>query len=48
LLEGKPLKSAVLRGNAVGALQVQTPGDNDGYPTPDELKSFYEKESVSE
>ncbi|MEE8825641.1 2-dehydro-3-deoxygluconokinase [Lentilactobacillus sunkii] len=48
LLEGKPMKSAVLRGNAVGALQVQTPGDNDGYPTPDELKAFYEKEGVSE
>ncbi|MFD1417784.1 sugar kinase [Companilactobacillus keshanensis] len=48
LLENKSLKSAILRGNAVGALQVQTPGDNDGYPTPDELKAFYEKESVSE
>lgn len=48
LLEGKPLKSAVLRGNAVGALQVQTPGDNDGYPTPKELKEFYLKEGVSE
>ncbi|WEV57033.1 sugar kinase [Ligilactobacillus acidipiscis] len=48
LLEGKPLKSAVLRGNAVGALQVQTPGDNDGYPTPKGLKDFYAKEGVSE
>lgn len=48
LLEHKSLKSAVLRGNAVGALQVQTPGDNDGYPTPSELKAFYEKEGVTE
>lgn len=48
LLEGKPLKSAVMRGNAVGALQVQTPGDNDGYPTPEQLKAFYEKEGVTE
>lgn len=48
LLEGKSLKSAVLRGNAVGALQVQTPGDNDGYPTSEELKNFYDKEGVSE
>lgn len=48
LLEGKSFKSAVLRGNAVGALQVQTPGDNDGYPTPEELNAFYQKEGVSE
>lgn len=48
LLEKKSLKSAVLRGNAVGALQVQTLGDNDGYPTPTELKEFYIKEGVSE
>lgn len=48
LLEGKPLKSAVIRGNAVGALQVQTYGDNDGYPDPAQLKAFYEKEGVNE
>lgn len=48
LLEGKTMKSAVLRGNAVGALQVQTPGDNDGYPDHEGLKAFYEKEGVSE
>ena len=48
LLDGKSMKAAALRGNAVGALQVQTPGDNDGYPTPEELKKFYEKEGVSE
>lgn len=48
LLEGKSLKAAVVRGNAVGALQVQTPGDNDGYPTPNELKEFYDKKGASE
>jgi len=48
LLEGKPMKSAVLRGNAVGALQVQTPGDNDGYPTREGLEKFYKDEGVSE
>ncbi|KRN12979.1 2-dehydro-3-deoxygluconokinase [Fructilactobacillus fructivorans] len=48
LLEDKDLKSAVMRGNAVGAMQVQTPGDNDGYPTQDQLKDFYRKANVSE
>lgn len=48
LLEGKSLRSAVMRSNAVGALQIQTPGDNDGYPTPDELKAFYTQEGVAE
>lgn len=48
LLENKSMQAAVLRGNAVGAMQVQTPGDNDGYPTPAELNAFYEKEGVSE
>lgn len=48
LLEGKSLKSAVMRGNAVGALQVQTFGDNEGYPTHDQLKAFYDKEGVTE
>ncbi|MCI1987115.1 MAG: sugar kinase [Lactobacillus sp.] len=48
LLDGKSLRSAVLRGNAVGALQVQTPGDNDGYPTPEGLAAFYAQEGVRE
>lgn len=48
LLEGKSMKSAALRGNAVGALQVQTLGDNDGYPDPAGLAAFYAKEGVSE
>lgn len=48
LLEDKSLKAAIRRGNAVGALQVQTAGDNDGYPTPTELAAFYEREGVLE
>ncbi|UDM32110.1 sugar kinase [Lentilactobacillus laojiaonis] len=48
LLENKSLKSAVRRGNAVGALQVQTYGDNDGYPTVSELQKFYQNEEVNE
>jgi len=48
LLEGKSIKSAALRGNAIGALQVQTLGDNDGYPDQKGLKTFYAKEGVSE
>ncbi|MCB5232498.1 sugar kinase [Levilactobacillus brevis] len=48
LLEHKSLRSAVMRGNAVGALQVQTYGDNDGYPTPAGLQAFYQQEGVVE
>ncbi|MDN6968767.1 sugar kinase [Oenococcus sp. UCMA 17063] len=48
LLEGKSQKSAVMRGNAVGCLQVQTPGDNDGYPTKKELADFYATQGVEE
>lgn len=47
LLEGKNQKSAVMRGNAVGCLQVQVPGDNDGFPTHDKLTDFYEKQGIS-
>lgn len=48
LLEDKSLRAATMRGNAIGALQVQTPGDNDGYPTPAQLAAFYATEGVSE
>lgn len=41
LLEGKSYQEAAKRGNAIGCLQVQTHGDNDGYPTREQLKSFY-------
>ena len=48
LLEGKTLESAALRGNAVGAMQVQVLGDNEGYPTREKLLQFYEKQGVEE
>lgn len=44
LIEGLTMAQAVERGNAVGALQVQTTGDNDGYPTPEQLASYLAKE----
>lgn len=43
LLEQKPLEIAVHRACAIGALAVQTAGDNDGYPTRAGLAAFYQK-----
>ena len=43
LLEGLPLCEAVRRGNAVGAIQVMSVGDNDGLPTRAQLAAFMEK-----
>lgn len=40
LLEGKDLKHAVACANAIGALAIQSQGDNTGYPTPAELADF--------
>ncbi|EIW20169.1 2-keto-3-deoxygluconate kinase [Pelosinus fermentans] len=40
LLEGLSLNDAVRRGNAVGALAVMSPGDNDGLPNPDQLETY--------
>lgn len=40
LLEGLSLKDAVRRGNAVGALAVMSPGDNDGLPNSDQLETY--------
>lgn len=40
LLEGLQIEDAVLRGNAIGSLQVMTPGDNDGLPDRQQLKSY--------
>ena len=47
LLENLSFEEAVRRGNAVGALQVQTYGDNDGYPTPEELKKFMDSQHIT-
>ena len=46
LIEGKSLKQAVIRANAIGAMAVQSPGDNDGYPTPQELEEFLQQQEV--
>ena len=42
ILEGMDLKDSVKRGNAIGAIQVMNIGDNEGLPTPKELKAFQE------
>lgn len=39
-LEGLSIEDALRRGNAIGALAVQSPGDSDGYPTTTELAEF--------
>lgn len=38
--DGRDLPEAVVRGNAIGAIQVQSRGDNEGLPTRDELEAF--------
>ncbi|WML43152.1 sugar kinase [Neobacillus sp. PS3-40] len=43
LLESLSIQEAVLRGNAIGSLAVQSPGDNDGYPTRNQLNEFMQK-----
>lgn len=45
LREGKTLKEAARRGNAVGAIQVMSIGDNDGLPTTEELDRFMSGDS---
>ncbi|WP_430349770.1 PfkB family carbohydrate kinase [Thermoanaerobacterium thermosaccharolyticum] len=40
LLEGLTLKDAVKRGNAIGAIIIMSPGDNDGLPNRETLEKF--------
>lgn len=40
LMEGLPVDKAVERGCAVGAMQTQSPSDNEGLPTSQELDAF--------
>ncbi|WP_378955198.1 sugar kinase [Pelosinus sp. sgz500959] len=40
LRAGLSLKEAVVRGNAIGALAVMSPGDNDGLPNKQELDKY--------
>ncbi len=39
-LEGLTLPEMAARGNAIGAIQVTVESDNEGLPTPEELKAF--------
>ncbi|MEO3946654.1 sugar kinase [Gorillibacterium sp. CAU 1737] len=43
LLEREPLSEAVKRGNALGSLAVQAPGDMDGLPTRPELEAYLKR-----
>lgn len=47
ILDDLPLVEAVRRANAVGAIAVQHPGDNDGYPTPAALAAFMQANASS-
>lgn len=40
MLEGLRLQDSVLRGNAIGAIQVMHRGDNDGLPNKNELQKY--------
>lgn len=40
LMEGRTIRDAVRRGNAVGAIQVMSMGDNDGLPLRGQLAKF--------
>ncbi|MBB5887658.1 sugar kinase [Lactovum miscens] len=44
LLEEMNLKEAITRGCAIGALAVMAQGDNDGYPTREQLIAFYDEQ----
>lgn len=43
ILEGLNIEDSVLRGNAIGAIQVTHRGDNEGLPTHEELSAFMKK-----
>ena len=40
LIEGESMKNSVLRGNAIGAIQVTNRSDNEGLPNRDELNLY--------
>lgn len=47
-LEGLSWAEAVRRGAAIGALQVQVEGDNEGLPTPEQLVAYQKSAKLSE
>jgi 2-dehydro-3-deoxygluconokinase len=44
LLEKLSLRDAVIRGNAIGSLQVMVPGDNEGLPHREELAKYLKEQ----
>lgn len=46
ILEERNLEQAVTRACAVGAMAVSSHGDNEGYPTVEELEEFYKRNGV--
>ncbi|WP_244887622.1 sugar kinase [Desemzia incerta] len=42
-LDGLDMENSVLRGNAIGSLQVQNQGDNEGLPSRDELEKYIQE-----
>lgn len=46
VLDGLSLTDAVMRGNAIGAMQVMVPGDNEGLPDRETLRAFLEAKSA--
>ena len=47
LMESLPLREAVRRGTAIGAMQVMCRGDNEGLPTPKQLQIFMQSQEES-
>lgn len=43
LLEGESLEDALMRGNAIGTIQIMNCSDNEGLPNKEELERFMEK-----
>lgn len=46
LREGISLREAIVRANAIGAIQVMTPGDNDGLPNQMALESYLKTREI--
>lgn len=44
LLEKLSLRDAVVRGNAIGSLQVMVPGDNEGLPSREKLQRYLKEQ----
>lgn len=42
-LDGLDMQNSVLRTNAIGSLQAQNQGDNEGLPTRDELEKYIQE-----